>query len=266
MSAVNCRVSVFQRTWIVFALFSALNAEAQNKRVLLAEHETIAVLESIEYRLCRGLTALCPDRCGDSGEVATFAIVKYTWFVKHGEYGKQQTVFHVQVNDYHKNPLNAPQTTRVARALTNGDYVRLCWNHVYVSLDGASYPERPVVKIEKMDSEELEEFLASHAAAEVDDSTKIEFDLAQLDVDGLRGEGSGKVALSYEFKIPDERREEVFAIDSSLQFSHESRGRVDAGEGETLCIGSTHQTNFRAVLHELTALPYVDRIIECHFE
>ena len=97
---------------------------------------------------------------------------------------------------------------------------------------------------------------------------KVEFDLAQLDAEGLRGPADGKVAVSYEFCIPntDECKARVKAIDPTVQFMPGSRGRIGAGKQECLCIGSTHQKNFRQVLQALANLPYVARIIECHFE
>ena len=64
----------------------------------------------------------------------------------------------------------------------------------------------------------------------------IELDLTQLDAEGLRGPADGKVALSYEFKIPDtpEHRAEVSAIDPTVTFMGQSPGRIGAGEGECL--------------------------------
>ena len=97
---------------------------------------------------------------------------------------------------------------------------------------------------------------------------KIEIDLIQLDKNGLRGPAGGKVAVSYEFAIPNtaQHKKEVRAIDPSVQFMDGSKGRINAGPQQTLCIGSTHQKNFRAILAKLSKLPYVKRIIECHFE
>jgi len=43
------------------------------------------------------------------------------------------------------------------------------------------------------------------------------------------------------------------------------RGWFGAGPGECLCVGET-RAGFRDVLGRLAALPYVRRIIECHFE
>jgi len=101
-----------------------------------------------------------------------------------------------------------------------------------------------------------------------DSSSKVEFDLSVLDKDGLRGPADGKVAVSYEFSIPDSDvcRAEIRAIDPTVQFMPGSRGRIGAGKNECLCIGSTHQENFREVLRALSEKSYISRIIECHFE
>jgi hypothetical protein len=97
---------------------------------------------------------------------------------------------------------------------------------------------------------------------------KIGFDLERLDAEGLRGPSDGKVAVSYEFSIPDtaEHRAAVKEIDPTVVFMRGSRGRVGVREGECLCVGSTHQADYRRVLRRLAALPYIRRIIECHFE
>ncbi|WP_309400162.1 hypothetical protein [Cerasicoccus maritimus] len=99
-------------------------------------------------------------------------------------------------------------------------------------------------------------------------SSKIEFDLSALDADGLRGPADGKVAVSYEFAIPNSEacKNEVRAIDPTVEFHPSSPGRINAAHDQYLCIGHTHQPNFRQVLAELSALPYVQRITECHFE
>jgi len=109
---------------------------------------------------------------------------------------------------------------------------------------------------------------APKGAVKPDIRRKIELDLSRLDADGLRGPADGKVAVSYEFRIPntDACKAQVKAIDPTVQFMPGSRGRIGAGKRECLCIGSTHQKRFREVLHALAELPYVDRIIECHFE
>ncbi len=97
---------------------------------------------------------------------------------------------------------------------------------------------------------------------------KVEIDLSQIDAAGLRGPADGKVAVAYEFSIPDteEARHQVSAIDTTVQFMPGSHGRIGAQPGECLCIGSTHQPEYRQVLFKLASLPFVKRIIVCDFE
>lgn len=99
-------------------------------------------------------------------------------------------------------------------------------------------------------------------------SRKIQLDLQSLGQDGLRGPAGGKVAVSYEFAIPDTDacKAEVKSIDPTVQFMPGSAGRVQAQKTGCLCIGSTHQDGYRKVLQKLADLPYVDRIVECRFE
>ena len=101
-----------------------------------------------------------------------------------------------------------------------------------------------------------------------DPRAKIEFDLESLDADGLRGPPDGKVAVDYEFVIPDTAaaREAVSRIDPSVAFMAGSRGRIGAKAGECLCLGSTHQPRHREILLALARLPEIARIIECHHE
>jgi len=112
-------------------------------------------------------------------------------------------------------------------------------------------------------------FLAScgrQAQESLDPRAKLE--LEALDADGLRGPPDGKVAVDYEFAIPDTpaAREAVSQIDPSVNFFPSSRGRIGAQPGECLCIGSTHQPRHREILFALAQLPEIARIIECHHE
>ncbi len=96
---------------------------------------------------------------------------------------------------------------------------------------------------------------------------KVEIDLASIDADGRCGPPDGKVAVSYEFCIPDTERHkaEVRAIDRSVQFMPGSRGRIGAGPGECLCVGTAGK-DWRDVLRRLAERPDIKRIIPCHFE
>ena len=78
----------------------------------------------------------------------------------------------------------------------------------------------------------------------------------------------GRVVVSSEFRIPDtpENRAAVTAIDPEIEITAGPRGRVNAGPGFALWIGSTHTPRHRQILLGLAALPFVERIIRCDFE
>ena len=97
---------------------------------------------------------------------------------------------------------------------------------------------------------------------------KIAFDISTLDEVGLYGPPEAKRALSYAFCIPagPPHRAEVERIDQTAAFLAVSPGRIGCGTHEILCIGSTHQKDFRRVLRRLAELPYVQRIEQSFFE
>lgn len=111
-------------------------------------------------------------------------------------------------------------------------------------------------------------FAADAAAIPPEALRKIGFDLDGLDADGLAGPADGKVAISYEFRIPDspEHRATVKGIDPAIAIAAGPRGRVDAGPGFALCTGSTHDPRHREILLALARLPFVERIERCWFE
>jgi len=108
----------------------------------------------------------------------------------------------------------------------------------------------------------------AHDAAGATAEQKIAFDLAQLNADGLAGPPDGLRAISYELCVPDraEVLAEVQRIDPSLELMRGARGRIGCAADEVLCLGSTHQPEWRQVLTQLAGLPYVARIAEAHFE
>jgi hypothetical protein len=91
---------------------------------------------------------------------------------------------------------------------------------------------------------------------------KIRFDLSEFNQDGLYGPADGLRALAYEFCIParDDLANEVRAIDPTVNVFRTSPGRIGCAGDQYLCIGSTHQPGFRAVLLRLAQLDYVTRI------
>jgi len=98
--------------------------------------------------------------------------------------------------------------------------------------------------------------------------SKVRFDLARLDPEGLQGPSNGKRALHYEYCIPNRAAvvAEVAAIDPTLTIQRESPGRVGCDETELLCLGHTHQPGYRAVLEKLAKLAEIEKIQEAFFE
>jgi hypothetical protein len=99
-------------------------------------------------------------------------------------------------------------------------------------------------------------------------SGKLDFELAELDDNGLIGPPDGKVAVSYELCVPKDQKlvDEVRSIDPSIAIHADSRGRIGCSPMEVLCLGSTHQRSFRDILERLCGLPYVRRIERTWFE
>lgn len=97
---------------------------------------------------------------------------------------------------------------------------------------------------------------------------KIAFDLGRLNAAGLAGPPDGLRAISYELCVPDrpECLTEVQRIDPSLELMRGARGRIGCETDQVLCLGSTHQPEWRQVLTRLADLPYVARIAEAYFE
>jgi hypothetical protein len=74
--------------------------------------------------------------------------------------------------------------------------------------------------------------------------------------------------LHYEFCIPADPglEAQVRQIDQTIQIFKTSPGRIGCTEEEYLCIGNTHQPNFKTVLLNLAKLPQVKRIDQAFFE
>jgi hypothetical protein len=109
---------------------------------------------------------------------------------------------------------------------------------------------------------------AGKVETQVDHRSKISFDLGQLNDLGLYGPPNGLRALDYEFCIPADPAFEVQvkAIDPTIVIFAGSKGRAGCAPGEKLCIGNTHQSEFKAVLLKLAGLPYVKQINQCFYE
>jgi hypothetical protein len=105
-------------------------------------------------------------------------------------------------------------------------------------------------------------------ASEKDPAKKITFDISAINKAGLSGPSGGLVAVSYEFCIPAKQVyvDEVQTIDPTVVIYKGSSGRVGCTAEEHLCMGHTHQENFKDVLSRLAGLAYIKRIDRCFWE
>lgn len=97
---------------------------------------------------------------------------------------------------------------------------------------------------------------------------KIDFDLTQLDDQGLYGPADGKRALDYEFCIPagEAYGQAVTTIDPSLKLFPGRAGRLGCTDQQVLAMGNTHQPRAQLVLQELANLDYIHRIARVDWE
>ena len=97
---------------------------------------------------------------------------------------------------------------------------------------------------------------------------KITFDLSGFDENGLFGPEDGMRAMDYEFCIPQDglSQAKVKKIDPSITIHKKSKGRINCSAKQYLCIGNTHQKNYRATLIALAKLDFIKRIDPTYFE
>ncbi len=107
-----------------------------------------------------------------------------------------------------------------------------------------------------------------HPSPNTSSSPKITFDPSLLNDEGLYGPPGGLRSLDYEFCIPTKEVyvEQVRKIDRSLVVHKKAKGRIACSQQEYLCIGNTHQSNFREVLAQLAALDYIKKIDQTFYE
>ncbi len=122
------------------------------KTELYAEHQTIAVFEGIEYRVCGGFTGHCP-KCAHSGEYANFRVLNYTHYSKqHSSGDKQETFRSYRLSDYHKKELQGNKWLALIRELAPGQKVRMNWEHRYGAVSPGMFSSyRPIVLLEKVE-------------------------------------------------------------------------------------------------------------------
>ena len=97
---------------------------------------------------------------------------------------------------------------------------------------------------------------------------KIEFDITQLNQQGLYGPADGLRSLNYEFCIPAEEHfvSTVLNIDPDIKIYRQSPGRIGCTQAEYLCIGDTYNKPYQKNFNDLADLSFIKRIIQSVFE
>lgn len=126
------------------------NSSDEANRHKLSKHETIAEFQGLKYRLCLGETGLCPEQCDNSGEFATFKIVKYVNYQKSGKNGDpKQKDYSIRVTDFDEKSIDEELVSTV-RKFKKGDRILLSWRHDYVTTKGGSnFQDHVVTKLQK---------------------------------------------------------------------------------------------------------------------
>ena len=96
--------------------------------------------------------------------------------------------------------------------------------------------------------------------------SKMNFEFSKLDKNGLikkRG-----TSLAYEFCIPNNETylDKIKEIDESISIYKSGSGRIGCSKNEILCIGETHNKDYKRILTQIAELEYVKSINESFFE
>lgn len=96
--------------------------------------------------------------------------------------------------------------------------------------------------------------------------SKMNFEFSKLDKNGLiKKRGS---SLAYEFCIPNNETylDKIKEIDESISIYKSGSGRIGYSNNEILCIGETHNKDYKRILTQIAELEYVKSINESFFE
>jgi hypothetical protein len=107
------------------------NKVATAKKPYTSSHVFSAQFDGIQFHQCMGLTSLCPEECGHSGNMAVFTVKSYQEFVVNGQGGTEKLeTYRVLISDFHKKDLNQPYVAQI-KSLKPGDIVTIAVDYVY---------------------------------------------------------------------------------------------------------------------------------------
>lgn len=96
---------------------------------------------------------------------------------------------------------------------------------------------------------------------------KIKFKLSVFDKNGLTGNENNKVALDYEFCVPNtpEILTKISEIDSSIK-PVKGKGRTKCAENTILLTGNSYNKDIKKILCNLSQLEYITEINQVYWE
>ena len=96
---------------------------------------------------------------------------------------------------------------------------------------------------------------------------KIKFKLSVFDKNGLTGDGNNKVALDFEFCVPNkpEILKTINEIDSSIK-PIKGKGRTKCNNDAILLIGNSYNKDIKKILCKLSQLEYITEINQVYWE
>ena len=125
-------------------------SKAPEAKPFTSTHVFTAVFQGTHFHTCMGLTSLCPDECGSSGEMAVFEVQDYEHFIVNGESGTEQLEkYQVLITDYYKNDLDKPYVADI-KALEVGDKVRIHVEYVYDTTLDVIQPVENLISVTKI--------------------------------------------------------------------------------------------------------------------
>ena len=101
------------------------------KKPYTSSHVFTAKFEGITFHRCMGRTALCPEECGQSGNMASFKVINYQDLVVNGEAGREKLEhYQVLISNFHKIDIDKSYVSDI-KNLQNGDEVTIYLEYVY---------------------------------------------------------------------------------------------------------------------------------------
>ncbi len=148
LASCGLKISQNQKQDEVSAQETVLTEEALTKP-FTSSHVFTAEFEGVHFHTCMGLTSLCPEECGSSGNMATFKVLDYQAFVVNGQGGTEKLdSYHLLISDYYKKELDEPYVPFI-NTLEPGDIVNIHLEYVYDTTQSTVRTVENLVSIKK---------------------------------------------------------------------------------------------------------------------